>query len=64
MQKKVEEPLSFNIYTIGKSTTGVNGEFIVSQILIDCLLRLKPTQKDKNELIDRFRNEYCYRPQL
>ncbi|CAF3898017.1 unnamed protein product, partial [Adineta steineri] len=40
IQKKVEEPLSINIFTTnvgaGKSTTGVNGQFVFSQILIDC----------------------------
>ncbi|CAF4392281.1 unnamed protein product, partial [Adineta steineri] len=62
IQKKVEEPLSINIFTTnvdaGKSTTGVNGEFVFSQILIDCLLRLKSTEIDKNELINLCENEY------
>ena len=56
VQQKVEEPLSINIFTTDagtdKSTTGVNGQFIFSQVLIDCLLRLKSTEGDKNELID------------
>jgi tetratricopeptide (TPR) repeat protein len=62
IQKKVEEPLSINIFTTstgtGKSTTGLNGQFVFSQVLIDCLLRLKSTQTDKNELIDCCKNEY------
>jgi hypothetical protein len=62
IQKKVEEPLSINTFTTsaseGKSTTEVNGQFIFSQLLIDCLLRLKSTQIDKNELINCFQNEY------
>ncbi|CAF4138303.1 unnamed protein product, partial [Adineta steineri] len=62
IQKKVEEPLSINIFTTnvggGKSTTGVNGRFVFSQILIDCLLRLKSTEIDKNELISLCENEY------
>ncbi len=62
IQKKVEEPLSINTFTTssgaGQSTTGVNGQFVFSQVLIDCLLRLKPTQIDKNELIDCCKNEY------
>ncbi|CAF1197322.1 unnamed protein product [Adineta steineri] len=62
IQKKVEEPLSINIFTTnvdpGKSTTGVNGQFVFSQILIDCLLRLKSTEIDKNELINLCENEY------
>ncbi|CAF1381323.1 unnamed protein product [Adineta steineri] len=62
IQKKIEEPLSINIFTTnvdaGKSTIGVNGEFVFSQILIDCLLRLKSTETDKNELINIYQNEY------
>jgi tetratricopeptide (TPR) repeat protein len=62
MQKKVEEPLSINIFTTstdgGKSTTELNGEFVFFQLLIDCLLRLKYTQKDKNELINLCKTEY------
>ncbi|CAF4124585.1 unnamed protein product [Adineta steineri] len=62
IQKKVEEPLSINIFTTnvgaGKSTTGVNGQFVFSQILVDCLLQLKSTEIDKNELINICENEY------
>ncbi|CAF1039415.1 unnamed protein product [Adineta steineri] len=62
IQKKVEEPLSINIFTTnvgaGKSTIRVNGQFVFSQILIDCLLRLKSTEIDKNELINLCKNEY------
>jgi hypothetical protein len=60
--KKVEEPLSINIFTTsggaGKSTAGVNGQFVFSQVLIDCLLRLKTNPTDKNELITLCKNEY------
>ena len=62
IQKKVEEPLSINIFTTnvggGKSTTGLNGQFVFSQVLIDCLLRLKSTQTDKNEFINLCKTEY------
>ncbi|CAF0805933.1 unnamed protein product [Adineta steineri] len=62
IQKKVEEPLSINIFTTnvgtGKSTTGVNGQFVFSQVLVDCLLRLKSTDIDNNELISLCKNEY------
>jgi hypothetical protein len=55
IQKKVEEPLSINIFTTNisgdKSATGLNGQFVFSQVLIDCLLRLKYTQTDKTEFI-------------
>ncbi|CAF0776970.1 unnamed protein product [Adineta steineri] len=62
IQKKIEEPLSINIFTTnvsaGKSTTGVNGQFVFSQILVDCLLQLKCTGTDENELIHCCYNEY------
>ncbi|CAF1595707.1 unnamed protein product [Rotaria magnacalcarata] len=59
IQKIVEEPLSINIFmTGGTSTTGVNGQFIFSQILIDCLLRLKTNKADKKELIDHCKQQY------
>ncbi|CAF2075378.1 unnamed protein product [Rotaria magnacalcarata] len=60
IQKVVEEPLSINYFSTdtGKSTTGVNGQFVFSQILIDCLLRLKSTQTDTKELIDRCKHQY------
>ncbi|CAF4080405.1 unnamed protein product, partial [Adineta steineri] len=62
IQKKVEEPFSIYTFTTsvgaGKSTTGVNGQFVFSQILVDCLLQLKSTDIDKNELINCCQNEY------
>ena len=62
IQKKVEEPLSFNIFTTSasanKSTSRINGQFVFFQVLIDCLLRLKSTETDKNELISRCRDKY------
>ncbi|CAF2065521.1 unnamed protein product [Rotaria magnacalcarata] len=60
IQIKVKDPLSINIWTAsaGKSTTGVNGKFIFSQVLIDCLLQLKSTGTDKNELIDCCKSQY------
>ena len=51
IQEQVQDPLSINVYSTkkdkGKSTTGLNGQFVFYQILIDCLLRLKYTQTDK-----------------
>ncbi|CAF1269285.1 unnamed protein product [Adineta steineri] len=53
--KKVDEPLVFNIFNMSstseQSTTGLNGQFVHSQLLIDCLLRLKAIPTDKDELI-------------
>ena len=46
----------------GKSITGINGQFVFSQLLIDCLLRLKSTEMDKNELISSLNEEYDGNP--
>ncbi|CAF3312626.1 unnamed protein product [Rotaria sp. Silwood2] len=58
----MEEPLSVNVFdTIvgtGKSISGINGQFIFAQVIMDCLLRLKYTQTDKAELIDRCKAQY------
>ncbi|CAF1013688.1 unnamed protein product [Adineta steineri] len=62
IQKMVEEPLSINIFTkgggAGSSTTGLNGEFVFSQILIDFLIQLQYTEDDKQELIDLCKKQY------
>ncbi|UJR19896.1 hypothetical protein I4U23_023029 [Adineta vaga] len=62
IQKKVDEPLPIHIFTAGagagQSTMGVNGQFVFSQVLIDCLLRLKSNETDQTELIDCCQTEY------
>ncbi|CAF1356904.1 unnamed protein product [Rotaria sordida] len=62
IQKIVEEPLSINIFTAssgaGTSTMGVNGQFVFYQVFIDCILRLKSTEKDKEELINVCKQQY------
>ncbi|CAF1155544.1 unnamed protein product [Adineta steineri] len=62
IQKMVEEPLSINIFTksggAGSSTTGLNGEFVFSQILIDFLIQLQYTEDDKKELVDLCKKQY------
>lgn len=59
---KVKENLSFNIFNSNikqdQSTTGMNGQFVHSQLLIDCLLRMKSTAVVKNELIGIHRKEH------
>ncbi|CAF3876545.1 unnamed protein product [Rotaria sp. Silwood1] len=58
----MEEPLWINILfatsDTGKSTTGINGQFVFSQLLIDCLLRLQSNEMDKKELISYCEKEY------
>jgi len=58
MQMKVAEPLSISMFTTGKSIAGVDGQFVFAQALIDCLLRMKSNQTDRNELITYCKKEY------
>jgi len=52
------ESLSINVFSSsGQSTTGLNGQFVYSQLLIDCLLRLQSNKNDKNELIQLCRDK-------
>jgi hypothetical protein len=59
---KTEETLSLNFFTTsrgtGKSTTVINGQFVFSQLLVDCLVRLKSNETDKQELITHCETEY------
>jgi tetratricopeptide (TPR) repeat protein len=59
---KAEEPLSFNIYAVlgnvDQTTTGLNGHFVHSLLLIDVLLRMKTINTDKEQLISLCNNEY------
>lgn len=61
-QKNIDEPWSINMFTstddAGTSTTGVNGHFSYSQVLLDCLLRMKSDQSDRDELISCCSTEY------
>ncbi|CAF1248398.1 unnamed protein product [Adineta steineri] len=60
--RKIEEPVWVNMFTTisgaEKSTTGINGQFAFSQLLLDCLLRLKSNENDRNELISYCEKEY------
>ncbi len=55
VRNKIDEPLSINIFnTTGQkeqSTTEINGQFVHSQLLINCLLRMTSKSTDKNEII-------------
>ncbi len=59
---KVEEPIAINIFTISakpdQSTTDLNGDFLHSLLLIDALLRLKPVENEKQQLISFCCNQY------
>jgi tetratricopeptide (TPR) repeat protein len=59
---RIDKSAVFNVFNMGsspeQSTTGLNGQFISSQLLVDCLLRIRPTEIDRNELIDLAKKEY------
>ena len=59
---KVEEPLSINIFTVNEnpdqSTTGLNGHFVHSLLLIDVIMRMKSIESDKQQLIRLCKNQY------
>ncbi len=63
---KIDEPLSIDVFTVNdnedKSTTGLNGKFVYSQLLLDYILRIKPNENDKNELISLYKQEYAGNP--
>lgn len=61
VQVKMDEPLSIDIFN-GKSTGEIDGEFVFTQVLIDCLLRIQSIKKDKAELISRCQQEYQGNP--
>ena len=57
------ELLAFSVFntntaTHEQSTTGLNGQFLHSQLLIECLIRMNPTTVDKNQLISLCKVQY------
>ncbi|CAF1271096.1 unnamed protein product [Rotaria sp. Silwood1] len=60
--KKIEEQLVLNVFntssTDEQSTTGLNGQFIHSQLLINCLLQMKAASTDKDEMISLSKKQY------
>ncbi|CAF1200306.1 unnamed protein product [Adineta steineri] len=58
----VDEPLSMSICNVSndyeQTTSDLDGRFVHSQLLIDCLLRMEPLSTDKNEFISFCLNEY------
>ncbi len=62
-QNERKESLAFSIFNANaaiheQSTSGLNGQFLYSQLLIDCLIRMKPTTTDKNELVSLCKVQY------
>ncbi|CAM4770902.1 unnamed protein product [Rotaria magnacalcarata] len=63
IQRNLDEPFSHNLFNVnfgnGTSTSGINGKFIFSQVLIDCILRIKSKEEDKKELITCCKQYYA-----
>ena len=59
---KIEDPIVFNVLStncaVEQSTTGLNGQFLHSQLLIDVLLRLKSSEEPKQKLIKICEEQY------
>jgi tetratricopeptide (TPR) repeat protein len=60
---KTDEAFSISIFSAGtsgegQSTSEINGQFIHSQLLIDCLTRMKTDSTNINELISLCKKEY------
>lgn len=45
-------------YISEQSTTGLNGQFVYTQLVINCLLRMKAVPSDKDELISLSKKQY------
>ena len=61
--QKVYEALPISIFEPnsspeGLTSTGLNGQFIHSQLLIDCLVRMKPTANESQEFIAFCKQNY------
>lgn len=55
---KEEEPLTITVLPTGRSAATIDGRFVFSQVLIDCLLRLTCNDTDRAELLSAFKQEY------
>jgi tetratricopeptide (TPR) repeat protein len=59
---KNDEPLSISILNPNnnpqESTTGLDGRFVQSQLLLTCLLKMQTTPEDKNEFVSKCREIY------
>ena len=65
--RKVDETLAISIFksnaqTEGQSSTGLNGQFIHSQLLIECLIRMKSSSDERQELIALGKRQYRNNP--
>jgi len=59
LENPIDEPLKISIMP-DQSTSKLNGEFLHFQLLIDCLLRMKTDETNRQELIDFIRQIYKF----
>ena len=66
---KIDEVLIINVFNSdvqneGQSSTGLNGQFIHSQLLIDCLIRMKSSSSsnERQEFLTFCKQEYKNNP--
>ena len=57
-RKKIDEPFPMNFNEFEQSTSDLGGQFIHSELLLDCLLRMQSNPTDKSELISLCRKYY------
>ncbi|CAF4528631.1 unnamed protein product [Rotaria sp. Silwood2] len=62
-RNRVDEPLPMNFSNTNnnkheQSTSDLSDQFIQSQLLIDCLVRMKPTSNEKNDFISLCQQYY------
>ncbi len=55
---EVDEALPMNIFIDDQSTTGLNGQYVHFLLLINMLLRMRPNENDKRELLALCKEEY------
>jgi len=65
--QKLDEALPMSVFkpsehTEGQSSTGLSGQFIHSQLLIDCLVRIKSSPNEKQEFITFCKQHYKDNP--
>ena len=60
---KIDEAFSISVFSTnaageGQSTSGINGHCIHTQLLLDCLIRMRSTTADRNEFIYLCKTQY------
>jgi hypothetical protein len=67
LNQKIDEVLVISVFNSdvqdeGQSSTGLNGQFIHSQLLIDCLIRMKSSSNEREEFLTFCKHQYQNNP--